>query len=549
MAPPRDSLTFLILWNRETRYTNQDYVSACQKFFDSLRCISYASVDITEVRRRPSGSTNYEGQLHEVRCTVTLDQSISLPVLTQLYAEISRRWCSAGQSPIFLGKLHWLMPDRNLPFPRRRVYEHYISPVSISFGTFITLDLFAECHAIKNEAPHARESLQISSTPGFYLLCTFVHDERILEVDLSLCHASHCFSIRTEFKLRIPYGSILRMVVNDDEEVSTTDIYLHLRTIPLVTKKDCSAPSLFGRGTRNASFNRVLELGCSCVALLQSRDLGACSVIKLPFYNRDVARSIVARVSRRCWKSMDFAYSPIATMKVESKLKQTRERLRTVVMPKLEYPCFYALNAVFEQGNEAVAQMSVLVPKVLTDFVQSLVEFSRHEEGACALEQALFVVRAAIEEREILNVHTAVPELFQRFHETYVPPKVPPGSSLVRRVFVTPPRTFFLPPTVQCENRVIRRFDSEYSLRVSFRDDNLQQLSHTFMFHPKKEAMMDKIVAQFLRQGVRVGDREFKLLATSCSQLRDHGVWLYAKVRCICQSLLLPDRSFTIWQL
>ncbi|XP_077498466.1 uncharacterized protein LOC144109517 [Amblyomma americanum] len=41
--------------------------------------------------------------------------------------------------------------------------------------------------------------------------------------------------------------------------------------------------------------------------------------------------------------------------------------------------------------------------------------------------------------------------------------------------------------------------------------------------------MMEKVVGRFLRDGVKIGDRHFRLLASSVSQLRDHGVWLYAK--------------------
>uniref|UniRef100_A0A6M2D4D9 RNA-dependent RNA polymerase n=1 Tax=Rhipicephalus microplus TaxID=6941 RepID=A0A6M2D4D9_RHIMP len=39
---------------------------------------------------------------------------------------------------------------------------------------------------------------------------------------------------------------------------------------------------------------------------------------------------------------------------------------------------------------------------------------------------------------------------------------------------------------------------------------------------------IERVVTDTLRNGLSVGDRLFKLLASSCSQLRDHGAWFYA---------------------
>lgn len=40
--------------------------------------------------------------------------------------------------------------------------------------------------------------------------------------------------------------------------------------------------------------------------------------------------------------------------------------------------------------------------------------------------------------------------------------------------------------------------------------------------------MMDKVVGHFLRDGLKIGDHHCRLLASSVSQLRGQGVWLYA---------------------
>ncbi|XP_049517023.1 uncharacterized protein LOC125942825 [Dermacentor silvarum] len=84
---------------------------------------------------------------------------------------------------------------------------------------------------------------------------------------------------------------------------------------------------------------------------------------------------------------------------------------------------------------------------------------------------------------------------------------------------------------VHFENRILRKFNSEFAIHVSFRDDNLDKLSFTLNLHSSRDAVVDAVVGSFLHQGVRVGTREFKFLAPSMSQLRDHG---YRGRRAVC---------------
>ncbi|XP_075730922.1 uncharacterized protein LOC142774466 [Rhipicephalus microplus] len=73
------------------------------------------------------------------------------------------------------------------------------------------------------------------------------------------------------------------------------------------------------------------------------------------------------------------------------------------------------------------------------------------------------------------------------------------------------------------ENRILRQFNAEFAIRASFRDDNLDKLSYMLSLHSLRDALLDAVVARFLRDGLRIGDRQFKFLAPSISQLRDHG--------------------------
>ncbi|CAN7974885.1 unnamed protein product [Ixodes persulcatus] len=517
MRDPPNTLSFTVLWIQERQERAASFTSALHSFFQPFALEHRATVNISDVSVEPVSGT-CDGQVRQVFCTLTLGYSTTVTEMCRLYGALARQWCTVGVASSRL--LQWLKPNRDRGFKRRvKPYEHEIGLHSLSFGTFAGLSIFAESHLIRS---------------GHYVLkCVFKHDERTLEIHLTPRHTCLDYEV-DEYQLSIPYGSILRLVVNDGEDrAGTTDIFLHVRALPLLYRREsrsCGPDDVWlllaAALKRDPMFNRSLSLGCSCLSVLHSRDLGGNSVLKLSFADRPKAQKILERLSWRCRRSTEFLYSPVETSEVGSQLKATRELLDARLTPHLRYPCYYALHAVFQQGNDAVAQMVLLKASIFETFVQNLIEFARNNEGA--LEQTLFGIRAAIEDRHIINLHSAVPELFERFRVTYAPPRVPPGSCLVRRVFVTPSRVFFLPPNVHCENRVLRQFDAEYALRVSFRDDHLQQLSHTLMFHPKKNEMMEEIVAKFLRDGLKVGKRVFKFLASSCSQLRDHGVWLYA---------------------
>ncbi|KAM7288176.1 RNA-dependent RNA polymerase 6 [Ixodes scapularis] len=343
-----------------------------------------------------------------------------------LYGTLARKWCTVGVASSRL--LQWLKPNRDRGFKRRvKPYEHEIGLHSLSFGTFAGLSIFAESHLIGS---------------GHYeLKCVFKHDERTLEIYLTPRHVCSDYEI-DDYQLSIPYGSILRLVVNDSEDrAGTTDIFLHVRALPLLYRRESRSSGLNDDWLllalavkRDPMFNRSLSFGCSCLSVLHSRDLGGNSVLKLSFADRQKAQKILERLSWRCRRSTEFLYSPVETREVGSQLKATKELLDARLMPYLRYPCYYALHAVFQQGNDAVAQMVLLKASIFETFVQNLIEFARNNEGA--LEQTLFGIRAAIEDRHIINVHSAVPELFEKFRNTYAPPQgstwLMPGAARVR---------------------------------------------------------------------------------------------------------------------
>ncbi|KAH6941045.1 hypothetical protein HPB50_012726 [Hyalomma asiaticum] len=413
-----------------------------------------------------------------------------------------------------------LQPDRRRGFWHGwYTIEEGIEMNSIAFGTFVGLNIFAERHAI----------VGTETDKGYNIDCTFRHNERTLQVFIEL---KHCTGTDV-YRLSMSYYNIFRVVVHDPDSGSA-DVFLYVHTLPLFHHG--VEPSGFFRPTYQQpkkqktrdqlNFQRVLKIGCKpCGPVLESRDVGGCFVMRLSFTKRHEARRTVGRLSRRCGRAL-FAFVPIKTHSVGRKAEDLREKLCSRIMPKLTFRCCYALNSLIQMSDDIIVQLMLLEKRELDTLLADLEKYASHNEGA--LEEVLFSIGTALEQRSNVTFAAVLPELFKKFCETYVPITVPQGSCLVRRLFVTPSRIFFLPPAVHAENRVLRKFDVDYALRVSFRDDHFEYLSHTLGSHSERHQMLDEIVGGFLRRGIKIGDRHFRLLASSVSQLRDHGVWLYA---------------------
>ncbi|KAL3170026.1 hypothetical protein MRX96_015098 [Rhipicephalus microplus] len=512
-------LSFLVMWKHQGG-ERQDYISRYRRFFTTVNVSQRVRFHMSDVVVQ--SSTHSEENLFQAVCTIKLlDHSASDSELSSICSSIAHQWCFLGKVVPFKGHLQWLIPDRERGFWRETTpYETHTPLEYLAFGTFADLCVFAQSHVIySDEGP-----------PAYSLSCAFKHDERLLQVLLLLNHSHGCRQASSAFKLEIPYGSIFRVVVNEVERnQEIIGIYLQLTTTPLLYLRSRNPGNWDtpNASTDSAWFNRVFQLGCPCFWLMRSCEIGASSVIKLSLKNKLKERQAISCLTARCKRETTFQYSPMTTCKISSQLKQIKKRCNMKVKPRLGFSACYALSAVLQQGNDAYSQMALLARDKLEQFEEDLVSFALNNSSA--LEAALFAIRSAIEEHEVVDIIRCLPKLYAKFcRVAFHLPKTPSGTRLVRRSIVTPSKVLLLPPQLHNENRILRKFDPEYSLRVSFRDDNLQHLSYSLMSGSCRHMAIERVVTDTLRHGLTVGDRQFKLLASSCSQLRDHGAWFYA---------------------
>jgi RNA-dependent RNA polymerase len=103
---------------------------------------------------------------------------------------------------------------------------------------------------------------------------------------------------------------------------------------------------------------------------------------------------------------------------------------------------------------------------------------------------------------------------------------LPPNYTLVRRAVKTPLRIILLREDPIIDNRVVRQYGSDRFIRVAIRDEDFVRLNQTTasgLDIPMKE------IEHFITGGMNVSDRQYKFLACSNSQLREHGLWMYAE--------------------
>ncbi|KAI3465377.1 hypothetical protein Pfo_022040 [Paulownia fortunei] len=110
------------------------------------------------------------------------------------------------------------------------------------------------------------------------------------------------------------------------------------------------------------------------------------------------------------------------------------------------------------------------------------------------------------------------------------------GLVYVHRVQVTPSKVYFSGPEVNVSNRVLRHYRDyiDNFLRVSFVDEEWDKMYSTDLSprvaagdENKRTKLYERILST-LREGIRIGNKNFDFLAFSSSQLRDNSLWMFA---------------------
>jgi len=165
--------------------------------------------------------------------------------------------------------------------------------------------------------------------------------------------------------------------------------------------------------------------------------------------------------------------------------------------------------------------------KISDQFSQEFMNLIYVETDYPFLAEVLYNVINITEKQAICSVmEVFVNELKKKkSKETARKSATPDGNQrFVRRLMLTPSTRRGLRGEQAQDNRVIRTFGSDRFISVSIRDEDGQLLTSSSSSHQ----LTAKMFVAFLMSGLRIGDRHYRYLGSSNSQLREHSVWMYA---------------------
>ncbi|XP_035217230.1 RNA-dependent RNA polymerase 1-like [Stegodyphus dumicola] len=412
-----------------------------------------------------------------------------------LYRDVCKKWKNQhlpNYCPILA--LH-----ENDSFVNKRIPSHRSVQCSdISFGVL----------------PHNGTYLQYASLSSSSCEIDFYHDIRNLEIQYS------------HYKISMTYNNIRKIFINIGS--SPCEIFFDLCNPPVVFRVEHRRNSTYEAYTLNhrtcylPSPERIkntdlfMFFSPSTGNKIDTDILGRSNVLKVSLNDPNLAEEIVSRIHFRC------SEKPIHYMNVTSVKKM---KPIDPVFEFCHFGCTYILTAIIKRNFTVVEQASNVNEEI--EQLKTLC----NKDGDC-LEKALINVLRAVDSGKIINFWCEAEKQFNHYlnskdeinYKHYV---VPLKCRMIRRITLTPTRQLLWPPEIMYENRVLRNFDSEYAIRVSFRDDNMMRLSFYAAFADSD--IFNNSIEKPMLEGICIGFRLYEFLAWSNSQIRDHGVWLYAR--------------------
>ncbi|XP_054724114.1 uncharacterized protein LOC129234216 isoform X1 [Uloborus diversus] len=327
----------------------------------------------------------------------------------------------------------------------------------------------------------------------------FFHDTR----DVSIRHNNQDMVFK--------YDNIRAVFVDLDSQ--TNKIYFDLFNPPMVFRVDRRT----NRATGETYTLKYRAITVQANRYTVDRDiLGRANILCLSFKNQSIVEEIISCIHHHCSEKPIY-YSTFLEVDKE------KPSFPNVILE--DFNCHYLLTALFKRNFVVISQAS----KVLDDMLNVS---KLCNENAESLGKALAVVLAALDSGKIINFWHVLVNQYQYYLSNkdeiaFSHYLIPEKCRIIRRVTLTPTRVLLWPPEVMLSNRILRNFDSEYALRVSFRDDNMSRLSFNAAY--ADDDIFQAAIVNHMSIGINVGSRKFEFLAWSNSQIRDHGVWMYAK--------------------
>ncbi|CAL1262580.1 unnamed protein product [Larinioides sclopetarius] len=402
-----------------------------------------------------------------------------------LYVNLSEEWCQHSRK-LDTGERPMLQFYENQCFSSSTIPIQYrIRVKNIHFGVYPKAGKFLSYEPLN----------LFEMENGDSFIANFSHDLRELEIVCSTKLKKKRKEVKNKVMI-IPYKQIRNIIVDvKDRSKNQVNLFLDLEFPPLfyVIKKEKMGRALPFRNSKNI--------------------VSKCNVILLRFFEFSDYVELLSCLRRNC-RNM-----PVHYVAVNFK--------RRTVVPELpiidwqHFGCSYTMTALLNRNLTILEQDK--------NFPERLDKVSAYcSENGDSLEKALRSVLFILDSGRFLNYWDAIDQFYSYFvsenSKGDLKLAIPPKCRLIRRITLTPTKMFLWPADLMSENRILRNFDSEYVLRVSFRDDDLLSLN----IRRYEKEVLNEVIQKYIINGLAIGSRVYKLLAWSSSQLREHGVTMYA---------------------
>ncbi|XP_078609892.1 uncharacterized protein LOC144881064 isoform X2 [Branchiostoma floridae x Branchiostoma japonicum] len=444
-----------------------------------------ANINAFKVVNKPP--TTYHGETAHIDFTLE-PVGTSYSDAEQFYAKLRQAWCTDPPEITGDESCPWLTTNSGkvLSDKGRRAATHDVTYKSFSLGAFRGRSTFVSHY----EANQVCEN-QLS----------FEHDRKELTVYFRVKTIRECVH-----KMNINYNDLEKYILVTEKKTETS-VYLFLKHRVKVSRApvvslDCVDEKTVW--TRRTSF-----LGCS------TEIIGNSSCLKLVISNEshwnNITHQILSRLCGRCGFKAHYLFT-----------HEQRPTSAPPTEPRLHgFASVYAMQVLLSRGFSARDQMeSGLCLKL---------EKLERKDGEDIVADVLYRIVHIMDQNRFVDISREFDGLLSAsdIQLGRQEMSLPATLRFVRRVIVTPTTLFFLQPEIMFENRMLRDYGEEFFLRVSFLDEGFQKLQGGIATGLEEEDIFAR-VRNVLQTGVRVGERFYRFLAASNSQLRQHGVWFFA---------------------
>ncbi|XP_035225675.1 uncharacterized protein LOC118198167 [Stegodyphus dumicola] len=512
-----------------------EFVSNTKAFFNDCSSEKFTHVTKLADVRKHDNEFGYNNELYDLEISIICSDVKRDSDIENFIFAIKKKWCSEAKKNEYL---MWLMFENQSDISTNFTnYYDNIKASEFAFGTVPTMKIFV---------PRYRFRVVRTSC----VLCSFSHLQRHFAVYISSSHNPACKKNgEMGYKLIVEYINIIRIIANFDSEQNTADLYFHLEYPPLMyinqeQSHDEDSELQLQRISKaklmeytSKKFERTFEFGCQCnYTFCKTKGIGRTLVLKMSFEDKFQTRWIIEQLSVRCYKKTKIYFTSLTTEKINEKLEKlrrypwTRNAVVKNISSLIKFDCEYAWKTIHTKTTVVLNEIA-LKQKYNQNYIDHLAqELSSYAfKNSSALVKALFCIADMANKGLIFTFEKALAFKFKYFCDVKELRELPRGMCYIRRVLITPSRTIFLQPFEHFDNRVIRQFGVEYILRVSVQDDNYSKLTYAVHHNSQKESIMEEVVKSKLKNGLVIGFRHYEILASSSSQLREHGLWMYAK--------------------